>query len=88
MEYNENLIRFIPTKKYGHFQVEYESIRNSNDINELFRFSQEHPEHVDSLYSVGEFLRLQGNYRDSDTLIQKVIYIYEMAGYVTQEFIK
>jgi hypothetical protein len=43
-------------------------------------FTQTHPEHVDSLYAVGEFLRLQGNYRDADSLIQKVIYIYEMAG--------
>lgn len=43
-------------------------------------FTQTHPEHVDSLYAVGQFLRLQGNYRDADSLIQRVIYIYEMAG--------
>lgn len=47
------------------------------------------PEHVDSLYSIGEFLRLQGNYREADNLIQRVIYIYEMAGgYDLLEFIK
>lgn len=28
-------------------------IRNSNDINALFIFTQTHPEHVDSLYYVG-----------------------------------
>jgi hypothetical protein len=39
-------------------------------------FMQSHPEHVDSIYAVGEFLRLQGNYRDADNLIQRVIYIY------------
>lgn len=82
-------IKFMPTKKYEHFQVEYEAIRNSNDINALFQFTQMHPEHVDSLYYVGEFLRLQGNYRDADSLIQRVIYIYEMAGsYDIMEFIK
>jgi hypothetical protein len=44
---------------------------------------------VDSVYYVGEFLRLQGNYRDADALIQKVIYIYEMAGsYDLMQFIK
>jgi hypothetical protein len=43
-------------------------------------FMQTHPEHVDSIYAVGEFLRLQGNYRDADSLIQRVIYIYEMAA--------
>ena len=64
-------------------------MRNSNDINALFAFSQTHPEHVDSLYAVGEFLRLQGNYRDADSLIQRVIYIYEMAAsYDLQEFMK
>ena len=52
-------------------------------------FSQTHPEHVDSLYAIGEFLRLQGNYRDADNLIQRVIYVYEFAGgYDLQEFIK
>ena len=64
-------------------------VRNSNDVNALFQFSQMNPEHVDSLYAVGEFLRLQGNYRDADNLIQRVIYIYEMAGgYDLMEFIK
>lgn len=34
-------------------------------------------------------MRLQGNYRDSDGLIQRVIYIYEMAGsYDIMEFVK
>ncbi len=52
-------------------------------------FMQTHPEHVDSVYAVGEFLRLQGNYRDADNLIQRVIYIYEMAAsYDLNEFIK
>lgn len=52
-------------------------------------FMQTHPEHVDSIYAVGEFLRLQGNYRDADSLIQRVIYIYEMAAsYDLNEFIK
>jgi tetratricopeptide (TPR) repeat protein len=70
-------------------QREYEIIRNSNDINALFQFTQFNPEHVDSLYAVGEFLRLQGNYPDADNLIQRVIYIYEMAaGYELGEFIK
>ncbi len=55
-------------------------VRNSNDPQALFNFSQLHPGHVDSLYAIGEFLRLQGNYRDADALIQKVIYIYEMAA--------
>lgn len=76
MDREQEKIRFMPTKKYDHFQIQYEAIRNSNDINALFQFSQTHPEHVDSLYFVGEFLRLQGNYRDADNLIQKVIYIY------------
>jgi hypothetical protein len=44
---------------------------------------------VDSLYYVGEFLRLQGNYRDADGMIQRVVYIYEMAGsYDIMEFVK
>jgi hypothetical protein len=48
-----NEIKFIPSKKYEHYQVEYEAIRNSNDINALFMFMQSHPEHVDSIYAVG-----------------------------------
>ncbi len=44
---------------------------------------------MDSLYYVGEFLRLQGNYRDADGMIQRVVYIYEMAGsYDIMEFVK
>lgn len=73
---DEDKIKFIPTKKYDIYQAEYEAVRNSNDINALFMFMQTHPQHVDSIYSVGEFLRLQGNYRDADNLIQRVIYIY------------
>lgn len=86
---NDHQIRFLPTKKYDQYQTEYDAIRNSNDINALFMFMQTHPEHVDSVYAVGEFLRLQGNYRDADNLIQRVIYIYEMAAsYDLNEFIK
>lgn len=77
---DEDKIKFIPTKKYEHYQIEYEAVRNSNDVNALFHFMQMHPEHVDSVYAVGEFLRLQGNYRDADNLIQRVIYIYELAA--------
>lgn len=80
IERDEEKIKFVPTKKYDHYQAEYEAVRNSNDINALFMFMQTHPEHVDSIYAVGEFLRLQGNYRDADNLIQRVIYIYEMSG--------
>lgn len=36
-------IRFVPTNKYEHFQAQYEAIRNSNDINALFMFTQTHP---------------------------------------------
>lgn len=36
-------IKFVPSKKYEHYQVEYEAIRNSNDINALFNFTQTHP---------------------------------------------
>jgi tetratricopeptide (TPR) repeat protein len=89
MERQDEKVLFQATKKYHSLQKEYEIIRNSNDINALFEFTQLNPEHVDSLYDVGEFLRLQGNYRDADNLIQRVIYIYEMAGgYELSEFIK
>ena len=82
-------MRFEASKKYVSIQKEYDIVRNSNDVNALFEFSQMNPEHVDSLYSIGEFLRLQGNYREADNLIQRVIYIYEMAGgYDLLEFIK
>lgn len=89
VERTDEAIRFQATKKYDSLQREYDIIRNSNDVNALFQFTQFNPEHVDSLYAVGEFLRLQGNYRDADGLIQRVIYIYEMAGgYELGEFIK
>ena len=82
-------MKFQATKRYDSLQREYQIIRNSNDINALFQFTQFNPEHVDSLYAVGQFLRLQGNYKDADNLIQRVIYIYEMAGgYELAEFLK
>lgn len=69
--------------------MEYDAIRNMNDINAMFDFVNEHPEHVDALYSVGEFLRLQGNYPQADNLIQRVLYIYELAlGYDLQIFLR
>ena len=40
---DEDKIKFIPTKKYDSYQVEYEAVRNSNDINALFMFMQTHP---------------------------------------------
>lgn len=89
MEREDDRLRFQSSKKYDSLQREYEVIRNSNDINALFQFTQLNPEHVDSLYDVGEFLRLQGNYRDADNLIQRVIYIYEIAGgYELGEFLR
>ena len=88
-EDNKHILQFSPTKKYAQYQVEYESVRNTNDINALFQFSQTHPEHVDSVYSIGEFLRLEGNYREADQLIQRVLYIYELSGgYELAEFLK
>lgn len=76
MQREDNAIRFEASKKYDSLQKEYEIIKNSNDVGALFEFSQMNPEHVDSLYAVGQFLRLQGNYRDADNLIQRVLYIY------------
>lgn len=58
---------------------EYESIKNSNDIQEMFDFFEKHPDNVDALYNVGEFLRLKGDYKQADVLIQKIIYIYEQS---------
>ena len=36
-------IKFVPSKKYEHLQVEYDALKNSNDINALFQFTQTHP---------------------------------------------
>lgn len=40
---------------------------------------QRNPYHVDAIYNVGEFLRLKGNYKDADELIQRILFIYEQS---------
>jgi hypothetical protein len=40
-------------KKYEVLQEQYEAIKNSNDINEMFDFLQRNPFHTDALYNIG-----------------------------------
>ena len=61
-------------------QEEYESIKNSNDVQQMFDFLQRNPYHTDALYNIGEFFRLKGNYKEADSLIQRIIYIYEYSS--------
>lgn len=49
----DNAVTFEASKKYVSIQKEYDIVRNSNDVNALFEFSQLNPEHVDSIYAIG-----------------------------------
>jgi hypothetical protein len=39
----DDSIKFVATKKYESLQREYDIIRNSNDVNALFQFTQFNP---------------------------------------------
>jgi hypothetical protein len=59
----DHQIRFEPSKKYEVLQEEYETIKNSNDVQEMYDFLHRNPFHTDAIYNIGEFLRLKGNYK-------------------------
>jgi hypothetical protein len=48
-------------------------------VQEMYDFLHRNPFHTDALYNIGEFLRLKGNYKEADGLIQRILYIYEQS---------
>lgn len=71
------MFALLPTTKYEVLQKEFEIQRNTYDPQNVFQFSQHNPNHVDSLFNIEEFFRLQGNFKEANALLERILFVYE-----------
>lgn len=43
----------------------------------VFDFLQTNPYHIDALYDIGDFFRLQGNFKEANRLLERILFLYE-----------
>jgi len=66
-----------PTKRYKELQEAFENLRNTGDPDHLAEFARANPFHVDAMFSIAELLRLQGDYKQVNQLLENIIFMYE-----------
>lgn len=55
----------------------YRQVKNTMDINSTGDFLQSNPYFPGALYDLGEYYRLQGNYKEANFLLEKMMFFYE-----------
>ena len=68
---------FEPTPKIASLHETYETMRNTMDPNAIQEFLMVNPYYPEALYDMAEFFRLQGNYKDANYLMEKLMFFYE-----------
>lgn len=88
VNYNLKLRVTKETEKYKIFSFEvpknllkleatFESVVNTHDPNMLAEFLHKNPYHPKALYHFGEYYRLQGNFKEANLMMEKLIFLYE-----------
>ncbi len=73
------IFSFEPSKKFLNLQSVFESMRDTGDPNMLQEFLAKNPYYPEALYSMCEYFRLQGNFKEANFLMEKLIFSYEEA---------
>lgn len=76
-EFGHRIFAFKPTAKFLALQETYKTIKNTHDPNNMFQFSQVNPFYPEAFYDTGEFLRLQGDMKGANKLLEQGLYFYE-----------
>lgn len=76
-EFGHKIFAYKPTTKFLTLMEMYKDIKNTHDPNNMFQFSQMHPFYPEAFYDVGEFLRLQGDMKGANKLLEQGLYFYE-----------
>ncbi len=74
---NYKFFTFKPTKALLNHQESYASIKNTHDPNLISEFLHTNPYFPLALYDLGEYLRLQGNFKDANFMMEKLLFFYE-----------
>ena len=68
---------FEEEKEYKMIQSEFRSIQASMDIQQLMHFLERNPYHHETLLSMADFFRMQGQFPESAKLIRRCIFAFE-----------
>lgn len=84
------ILEHIKTNQYGHnvyafktspiilkLSETYEGIRNTHDPQNLNQFIQANPFYPEALYDFAEYLRLGGQAKDANRLLEQLLFLYE-----------
>lgn len=55
----------------------YREVKNTHDIGSTMDFLHSHPYFPEALYDLGEYQRLQGNFKEANLLLEKMLFFYE-----------
>ena len=73
------LFKFRMSEGYRQKQLEFRSIQQSMDIQQLLYFLQKNPFHHETLLYLSDFFKMQGHFPESTKLIKRAIYSFERA---------
>lgn len=76
-KYKMKVYALEPTKKYAELQEAFDNLRNTGDPDHLAEFVRMNPFHTDAMFSIAELLRLQGDYKQVNQLLESIIFMYE-----------
>lgn len=55
----------------------YRQVKNTMDIGSTMDFLQTNPYYPEALYDLGEYQRLQGNFKEANLMLEKMLFLYE-----------
>ena len=76
-EYGHRVFAFKPNQKFMNLSETYEQVRNTHDPNNMSQFAQMNPHYPEAIYDLGELLRLQGDMKGANRLLEQSLFLYE-----------
>ena len=73
------MFSFQTSKGYQKLQEDYMHCIETNDPNSLFIFLRTNPFHVEALFQACLFYLLQSNYEQTDVLLQRLLYAFQLS---------
>jgi tetratricopeptide (TPR) repeat protein len=68
---------FHATGKIASLAETYKQVKNTMDIGSTMDFLQTNPYYPEALYDLGEYQRLQGNFKEANLMLEKMLFFYE-----------
>jgi nitrogen regulatory protein PII len=68
---------FFAKGKLASLAETYKQVKNTNDIGSTMDFLHTNPYYPEALYDLGEYQRLQGNFKEANLMLEKMLFLYE-----------